>query len=202
MATITIGFPQDFEKQSTLLIQDDGIDSHEQIWVWDHFYSLVLHELAKSPHADKLMQTLQAWAVHFADHLSSGGDLLENSQQLLLDPELNLVKDHAQTVEHYIIEVEQVPGTWPAINVRLSGNAQQKRMAYAVIALAQHFSMQPGSFLQELPVHIFAMNQFYEAKMSYHLQDSVSQAPNYALNQAMAFFRDLSQQSQAKTIVH
>ncbi len=66
-------------------------------------------------------------------------------------------------------------------------------MAASTIALAQYFQARNANFARELPIHVLAMRKFYEDERPASDQESLMEAPLFALNKAMKFFQEMGQ---------
>ncbi len=194
MSTIAIGFNDKFEKSSQVTVQlSEALQEHEPIWVWDHFFSFVMHRLSTQVEAENLLNILSEWATAFANKMYAPINELHAEKALVIDPKLQLLPELSDTDEIFWIEVTDIPESWPGVNVKVADKLNPKRLAFAVIALAQYFLKTNTSFFRELPMHILAMRKFYLDEIPYSDQDSIAEAPAFAFNTALKFYQSLEQ---------
>ena len=196
MARLIIDFKADFETDSRVALMLEGVvPEHEHIWLWDHFSSLVLHQLQEDGLAEHLLETLGQWAGAFAPKMLSPVNELHAEGAMIIDKSLQIRPVAGEVHECYVLEVTPQSDNWPEVNVKLPQQPTETRMSYAVIALAQYFLNNNPLFFRELPLHILALRKFYQEQMSYRDQASVAEAPGYAFQMAMRFFEDMNNAS-------
>ena len=192
MATITIGFSADFENDNQVAISlTQPIIEHEQIWAWDHFFSLVLFRTHQENAAEQLLQSLSEWATGFASKMYSPINELHAENALVIDTKLKLTNRLDNCEELFFIELTPQSQSWPIVNVKIADDASPTRLAYAVIALAQYFLKTNANFFRELPMHILAMRKFYIDQCHYDQEQSIAEAPAFAFNTALKFYQSL-----------
>jgi len=194
MSRLIIDFGETFETDSRLGMLLEGVlAEHEQIWLWDHYFALVMHQLADETVAQHLMETLAQWAGAFSTKILSPVNELHAEGALTLDAKLKIQPISGDVHECYVIEARANDGGWPEVVAKLPQQPSQRRMAYSVIALAQYFLNKNPLFFRELPLHILAMRKFYLQQMARTEAASVAEAPGFAFQTAMRFFEDMSQ---------
>lgn len=194
MTTIAIGFKNDFEKTSQVAIQlTQDLLEHEHIWVWDHFFSLVMHKLSSHPEAENLLKIMSEWATGFASKMYAPINELHAEKALIIDPQLRIETVLIDCDEVYFIETTDIAGSWPSVNVKIPDEASPNRLAFAAIALAQHFLKVNTTFFRELPMHVLAMRKFYLDEKNYSDESSISEAPAFAFNTALKFYQSLEE---------
>lgn len=192
MTRLIIDFSDEFEKDSRLGVLLEGVlPEHEQIWLWDHFFALVMHHLQDEEVAEHLLETLAQWAGAFAPKILAPINELHAEGALTLDRELKIHSISGDVHECYVIETQAQESSWPQVNVKLPEQPSQRRMAYAVIAVAQYFLNKNSLFFRELPLHILAMRKFYQEQMARSEAASVAEAPGFAFQTAMRFFEEM-----------
>lgn len=193
MTSLVIGFPDNFESSSTLaILEEEKTAEHEHIWIWDHYYSLVMHRLTDQTIKDKLDQTMSTWASAIAPKLFNTLSELREQNALVLDQSLTLLRSTDQCESFFVIETVAQENSWPAVNVKLPDDAAQTRLAYSVVALAQYFLQHNPLFFRELPLHVLAMRKYYREQKPSSDETSIAEAPAFALQTAMKFFNDMS----------
>lgn len=194
VTTLHIGFSEALDAQNTVAVVDEGeLPEYLQVWVWDLYYANVLHTLGEDEASTGLRATLDNWAgsvvggVFAPEHKLRGEGLLAIDERLTLAGQLP-----EDTREVYRIEVAPGEGNdWPEIRVDSSVERSPAHTAASVIALAQYFQARNPNFARELPIHILAMRKFYEDERPATAQESLMEAPLYALNKAMKFFQEM-----------
>lgn len=194
MTTIAIGFNEDFEKNSNVAIQlSEPLQEHEYIWVWDHYFSLVMHKLSNSAEAENLLQIMSEWATGFANKMYAPINELHAENALTIDKSLHIELVMIEANEAFFIETTDVPEGWPGVNVKIADDASPKRLAFSAIALAQHFLKINTNFFRELPMHVLAMRKFYMDQKPYTDEASIADAPAFAFNTAFKFYQSLEE---------
>lgn len=193
MARIIIDFPREFPQNTHVgVLLEGGLAEHEQIWVWDHFFSLMLNRMTDEEQAEALLETLALWAAGFAPKMLSPVNELHAEGALVIDKKLKLRSISGELHLYCVIEIQRREDNWPGVRVKLPDDMDQRHMAYAVIALAQYFLKKNTNFFRELPLHIMAMRKYYQQEKSYLDDESIAQAPAAAMQTAMRFFEDMS----------
>ncbi|MDX1810523.1 MAG: hypothetical protein R3240_01130 [Gammaproteobacteria bacterium] len=194
MTTIAISFKQDFETTSQIAVQiTEPLEEHEHIWVWDHFFSLVMHKLANTAEGDELLKVMSEWATGFANKMYAPINELHADKAFIIDPKLRIEVVVVDNEEAYFIETTEMEGHWPSVNVKIPDDASKNRLAYSVIALAQHFLKINTTFFRELPMHVLAMRKFYIDEKPCSDESTVSEAPAFAFNTALKFYQSLEE---------
>lgn len=200
MATIIIGFNNDFESTSLITISiEPPIMEHEHIWVWDHYFSLVLNRLENAEDAQSLLDSMSEWAVGFANKMYAPINELHAEGALKIDKNLRTSSIMGDYSEAYFIEVTAQSNMWPTIHARLPDNANPERLQKSVMALAQHFLTLNTNFFRELPMHILAMRKFYVDEKPFSNEDSIAEAPSFAFNTALKFYQSLEEKIQSRS---
>lgn len=194
MTTIAISFKDDFEKTSQVTIQiTQPLQEHEHIWVWDHYFSLVMHKLGNSSEAENLLRIMSEWASGFANKMYSPINELHADNALVIDHNLRIDSVIIDSDEAFFIETSPMENGWPSVTVKIAEDPSTNRLAFSAIALAQHFLKINTNFFRELPMHILAMRKYYVDHQSYSQESSVHEAPAFAFNTAMKFYQSLEE---------
>ncbi len=194
MTTITLGFKNDFEATSKIAIQiSQPLNEHEHIWVWDHYFCLVMHRLNESPEAKRLLLQMSEWATNFVKKMYAPIDQLQAENALVIDQKLHVDSIFIDIQELFTLQITDSPDVWPSVNVRIADDANDIRLAMSVIALAQHFLVSNSSFFRELPMHILAIRKFYIDEKSYTDEASINAAPAFAFQTALSFYQHLEE---------
>ncbi|MDH5301131.1 MAG: hypothetical protein OEW58_07200 [Gammaproteobacteria bacterium] len=195
MSRLLIDFRPEFETDSKLpMLLEGSLAEHEQIWLWDHFFALVMQQLAEDELANHLLETLGQWAGAYATKIFLPVNELHAEGAMRLDGKLTIATISGSVDECYVIQAQPRAGDWPQVTVRLPEQPTPNRLAYAPIAVAQFFLNKNPLFFRELPLHILAMRKFYQ-QHSRREASSVSEAPGYAFQMAMRFFDDMQRKS-------
>lgn len=193
MASVYLAYADDFEQRSRVWVAEEPpLPEHEQIWVWDHYLALVLHQLPQRDMAEKLLEALAAWAANAAPKFFAPRGQLAAEGLLRLDAGLELVTELEQRAEVYVIETQAAEGDWPRVTARLPAEGRPNRLAHSALALGQYFLARNPVFFRELPVHVLALRKFYVDVMPFSEADSVAEAPAYAFNAALRLYDSLS----------
>lgn len=205
MSTISIKMTNAFTATSTTAVTSTDtapvnsfisisppLQDHEKIWVWDHYFSYVLHHLSQNEAAE-LLDIAAKWAIDFTPQMTRTFADLSNSPLFEILPDCHLVAklDHPQ--QEMLIEATSQSGQWPNVHIRLDKQATLEGLQYSVVALAQFFLTTHAAFYRELPLHILAMRKYYQSQLSYEAKDSIMQAPAFALSMAEKFQQQLLQ---------
>lgn len=172
---------------------DETIPEQEFIWIWDHLFSLGLNRLGGTPEATQLLNDLTSWAREAAQAMKSSADSLESSGVMRIDKQM-LIQPLVESIDEiYLIETEAETESWPSVRIQLPELITPDRLAKSVIALAQHFISESRLFFQDLPLHIMLMNKYYQEENTFTEEQSISQAPAYAMQIAQEFYRQLNE---------
>ncbi len=199
MATIVIGFKQDFDESSKVIINlETSIPEHEHIWIWDHFFSLVLHRLsANKENAQLLLDQMSEWAVGFANKMYSPINELHAEGALQIDKSIHVDSSASNLTEALdeiiLIEATGEEGAWPTVHTKISDDTSAEKLLSAVIALGHYFLSNNTNFFRELPMHVLGMRKFYADEMSFADEESISEAPAYSFNLALKFYQGLDE---------
>jgi len=198
MSTIVIGFNNPTDATPQVMINIEGnIAEHEHIWIWDHFFSLVLNRLSKhDDSAQQLLDRMSEWAVGFANKMYSPINELHAEGALKIDGNIRIEKSLDQTSDIFMIEITSQIGSWPTVHAKIADNANPDALQTAVISLAQHFLGNNTNFFRELPMHTLGMRKYYSDEVSFMSEESIAGAPAYAFNLALKFYQDLDQKMQ------
>lgn len=194
MTTLHIGFSDALDEQNKVAVVDEGgLPEYLQVWIWDLYYANVLHALGDDDVSAQLHATLENWAGSVVSAVFAPEDKLGGEGLLDIDQSLSLVEELPEDVrEVYRVEVEPGEGNdWPEIRVDSTVDRSPARMAASTIALAQYFQTRNPNFARELPIHVLAMRKYYEDERPASAQESLMEAPLYALNKAMKFFQEM-----------
>ncbi|MDH3325260.1 MAG: hypothetical protein OEM38_00920 [Gammaproteobacteria bacterium] len=198
MSTIVIGFDNAFNETSKIMINiESPIAEHENIWVWDHFFSLVLNRLSDSEDkSQQLLDHMSEWAVGFANKMYSPINELHAEGAFKIDKNLRVEKKIDQCDEVIMIEVSSQADSWPTVHAKINDDTSPEKLSSSVIALAQYFLSNNTNFFRELPMHVLGMRKFYNDEMSFTSEESISGAPAFSFNLALKFYQDLDQKLQ------
>jgi len=194
MSTIALSFKNDFENTSEVAIQiTQALQEHEHIWVWDHFFSLVMHKLSDKPEAENLLKIMSEWSTGFANKMYAPINELHADNALIIDPNMRIEFVVIDNDEMYVIETTDNPEHWPSVNVKIPDDFNANRLAFATLALAQHFLKINTTFFRELPMHVLAMRKYYIDEKNYNDEASIPEAPAFAFNTALKFYKSLEE---------
>ena len=173
------------------------LNDHESIWVWDHFFSYALHQLSDSPASEELLETMSHWAIKITPHLALSLDEFRTNNDFVLSDNIRLSSSLPspsidKPLEETLIEATSQENQWPNIHIRLAPNASDESIQTSVMALGQFFLNTHPNFYRELPLHVLAMRKFYQNHLPYHDEESLEQAPTFAVNMALQFQKQLS----------
>ncbi|MDH5544099.1 MAG: hypothetical protein OEZ43_00815 [Gammaproteobacteria bacterium] len=172
---------------------------HEQIWIWDHYFTLVMHRLCDTEESTLLLDSLANWAAGCIPEMYSPVNELHQKAALKIDTQLSLRALEAPVPsEYYLIEADQRAGEWPQVMVKLPEAPSAARLAYSVIALAQYFLGKNILFFRELPLHVLAIRKYYQEQKGPIEPESVAQAPIFAVEAALKFFTDANKKAKAE----
>ncbi|QKT02388.1 hypothetical protein HUS23_00280 [Ectothiorhodospiraceae bacterium 2226] len=186
---ITVGFEAAAQAQ---VISDEALPEHEQIWVWDQFYTAVLHVLAERPEGEWLRRTMEDWAAQVIARIFEDPAALAADGASTVVPDLAVREGGAAGMEavHVLNVVPQASG-WPELELHLP-QGEAERTARAVVALAHYFLQLNPLFIKDLALHVFAMRKYYIDVAPPTEERSMAEAPQFALQKAMKFFEDMS----------
>jgi len=202
MATIIIGFKTDFEETSQVMINlESPIAEHEHIWIWDHYFSLVLHRLSNNAeNAQQLLDQMSEWAIGFANKMYSPVNELHAEGALYIDKSIGIASSPTNSTigldDVILIETTGDEGAWPSVHVKIADNTSAEKLLTSAIALGHYFLKNNTNFFRELPMHVLGMRKFYTDEMSFTSEQSISEAPAYAFNLALKFYQDLDEKMQ------
>lgn len=196
MTTLHIGFSDALDEQNTVAVMEEGeLPEYLQVWIWDLYYANVLHNLGDNEVSAQLRTTLDNWAGGVVSGVFAPEHKLRGEGLLDIDPKMNLADTLAEDTRE-VYRIELAPGgenDWPEIRVDSSVERTPNHMAASTIALAQYFQARNANFARELPIHVLAMRKFYEDERPATDQESLMEAPLFALNKAMKFFQEMGQ---------
>lgn len=168
-----------------------AVPEHEQIWIWDQFYAVVLHELADRPQGAWLRRVMEDWAGRVI------GRLFEDPQALAAEvgggivPDLEVQEGSLEGAEAvHVLDLHPHESGWPELALHLP-EGRPDETARAVVALAQYFVRVNPLFVKDLALHVFAMRKYYLDQAPPSEERSVDEAPHFALQKAMKFFEDM-----------
>jgi len=206
MSTIIIGFNGQFKKNadsdnsdiSQLMINvESPIAEHEHIWIWDHFFSLVLNRLSKNEEsAQALLDQMSEWAVGFANKMYAPINELHAEGALKIDKNIRIEKSLNDCDEIIMIEINSQPESWPTVHAKIADSASEEKLTTSVIALAQYFLSNNTNFFRELPMHVLGMRKYYSDEIPFTSEESIAGAPAFSFNLALKFYQDLDQKMQ------
>lgn len=184
MARISLACPDNFNENTITYIHfDQTLPEHVQIWVWNHYFSMVMHVLDGTDEGSTLASELADWARNFAPRMRASHSELQQSGELHTGKPLTLlpvIQDDAN--ESYLIDIIEQEESWPVIQVHLPDEISVQHLTMSVRALAQYFLEKNDNFYRQLPLHILTMLRFYKQTMPCSIPESVGQAPIYAMN--------------------
>ena len=199
MATIVIGFDKDFDETSKVIINIEApVQEHEHIWIWDHYFSLVLHRLSENEeNAQLLLDQMSEWAVGFANKMYSPINELHAEGALQIDKSIQVSSSSKNSFDEIVmIEIAGQEGSWPTVNAKISDSTSSEKLLTSVIALGHYFLSNNTNFFRELPMHVLGMRKFYVDEMPFTNEESISEAPAYSFNLALKFYQDLDKKMQ------
>jgi len=199
MSTFIISFNDKFNENSHVMLEiNKQAEEHEHVWIWDHYFSLVLNRLAEhnTEYAQQLLDQMSEWAVGFANKMYSPINELHAEGALKVDKNLSLVKQLENIDEIFMIEVSSQPGSWPTVHAKIADNASPEKLHASVIALAHYFLTNNTNFFRELPMHVLGMRKYYNDDTPFTAEESISGAPAFAFNLALKFYQDLDKKMQ------
>ena len=176
-------------KKSRCYVRIEGIIAEqEQIWVWEHFFCMAINTLGKSTQADRLLLTLDTWARETTKIMKNKGATLKHDLIPPISQEISLYSNPDDMDEVYLIETQSAKESWPSVRIRLPEFFTPHQLEQSVIGLAQHFLNENELFYRELPLHILLIQKFFTETMPFTQKESVSEAPAFAMNTALALF--------------
>ncbi|MDH5256964.1 MAG: hypothetical protein OEX07_03120 [Gammaproteobacteria bacterium] len=198
MSTIVIGFNENFNDTSQVMINiESPIAEHEHIWIWDHYFSLVLNRLSKdNESSQQLLDQMSEWAVGFANKMYAPINELHAEGALKIDKDIHIEKTLIDCNEIFMIEISSKADSWPTVHAKISDEASPEKLTCSVISLAQYFLNNNTNFFRELPMHILGMRKYYNDEMPFTSEESIAGAPAFSFNLALKFYQDLDQKLQ------
>jgi len=198
MSTIVLGFNKSFDETSQIMINiESPIAEHEHIWIWDHFFSLILNRLSeKEENAQALLDQMSEWAVGFANKMYSPINELHAEGALKIDKSIRVEKFLDGQDEVIMIEITNQADSWPTVHAKISDDTSAEKLLTSVIALAQYFLSNNTNFFRELPMHVLGMRKYYADETPFTSEESISGAPAYSFNLALKFYQDLDKKLQ------
>lgn len=202
MSTIVIGFNKDFDETSKVMVNiESPIAEHEHIWIWDHFFSLVLNRLSNNEeNAQLLLDQMSEWAVGFANKMYSPINELHAEGALKIDKSIHVLSSPENIIgaqdEIIMIEITGHEGSWPTVHAKIADDTSAEKLLTSVIALGHYFLSNNTNFFRELPMHVLGMRKFYVDEMPFTNEESIAEAPAYSFNLALKFYQDLDQKMQ------
>jgi len=194
MSTIVIGLNN---SNAVLINIEDKIPEHEHIWIWDHFFSLVLNRMKSDDDmAQALLDSISEWAVGFANKMYSPINELHAEGALKIDKNIKITDSLTDREQMIMIEVTSQIGSWPTVHAKISDDIDNNSLNKSVIALAHYFLSNNTNFFRELPMHVLGMRKFYNEDTPFTDASSISEAPAFAFNLALKFYEDLDKKMQ------
>lgn len=198
MTTLQLAFSGPDE---VVLSGAEDLPEHEQVWLWDLLYAATLHECDGEAGVAEWQEERATWAVNTVGRVFMGRDAIESEGGVGYSDVVVRAVD-AETIaalaqDPVALEIVPMDEALPGLRARWpDGLATAQRMRL-VDALAQYFINDNTLFLRELPLHIMAMQKFYQEQKGSEDPASVSEAPIFALTKALEYFearrRDLAE---------
>ncbi len=179
----------------------EDLPEHEQVWLWDLLFAATLHECDGEPGVAEWQEERATWAVNIVGRVFMGRDAIESEGGVGFS-DITVHATDAETIaglEHEPVALEIVPmeEALPGLRARWPDALDTEQRMRLVDALAQFFIDDNTLFLRELPLHIMAMQKFYQEQKGPADPASVSEAPIFALTKALEYFeawrRDLAE---------
>lgn len=199
MSTIVIGFKKDFDETSRVTINlQSPVPEHEHIWIWDHYFSLVLNRLSSNEeNAQLLLDQMSEWAIGFANKMYSPVNELHAEGALQIDKSIGIdTKPSTELDEIIMIETTGEEGAWPTVHAKIADDMSAEKLLTSVIALGHYFLKNNTNFFRELPMHVLGMRKFYADEMPFTNEESIAEAPAYSFNLALKFYQGLDEKMQ------
>jgi len=198
MSTIVIGFNKSFDETSQIAINiEPPIAEHEHIWIWDHYFSLVLNRLSDNgDHAQQLLDQISEWAIGFANKMYSPINELHAEGALKIDKKIRLEKSLDGQDEIIMLEITSQIGSWPTVHAKIADDTSAEKLTTSVLALAQYFLGNNTNFFRELPMHVLGMRKYYTDEIPFTSEESIAGAPAFSFNLALKFYQGLDEKLQ------
>ncbi|MFP4130559.1 MAG: hypothetical protein ACOC48_01840 [Thiohalospira sp.] len=190
MTTLRIGYPGD--DRVRLEIPDD-LPEHEEIWVWDLLFAATLHECHGEAGVAEWQEDRATWAVNMAGKVFLPPEEISADGRIRFG-EVTVETGTVEDTDPVEIELVHEGSALPGLRARWPDDLPVGRRLQAVDALGQFFMDRNRLFLRELPLHLLAMQKFYQEERSAADPESVGEAPVYALNKAMEYFESRRQE--------
>ena len=94
MSTISIQLGEPNKRPLDIAIaisMETPLRENETIWVWDHYFSTVLHHLGDDDAAETLLTTLSKWSTMFAKNMRLSFEELSKNNLLRISGDIQLI---------------------------------------------------------------------------------------------------------------
>lgn len=193
MVSITISIPEDYPTTSMVAVHEQGqLPEYGQVWVWDMYLAQVLFELGECREADELKEILDIWAVNMSSKIHQPYEHIKNKGHTRIhsDVQIGEAVEGAGSID---LTIHGDAREMPQVTVRYGDSVKPAAKCAAVIALAQYFIDRNELFAKELPIHVLAFRKYYSDIKPHTEQESVEEAPLFAIQKALEYYNSVAQ---------
>ncbi|MEJ2392879.1 MAG: hypothetical protein P8019_15950 [Gammaproteobacteria bacterium] len=193
MVTFTLEIPHNYPENTRVAVRVEGeLPEYGQVWVWDMLFAQTMNRLGTDPQAHELKETLDIWAVNMSSKIYQPFDHVRSKGHTNLSEQLEIGEPESETTQ-VKIQVAGRDGELPQVTLVDADSLSPQQLSVATLALAQYFIDQNDLFAKELPIHILAFRKYYSDVRPAADDESVEEAPLYAIQKALEYFNSVTQ---------